>query len=67
MASKELYDKLGLAQRAKNGDAANAFKKAIELVNKGKEKDAAWWEMMGDDAMPSTKPVLVRDREPVKV
>jgi len=61
MASKELWDKLRLAQTTKNcGDSANAYKKAIELANKGKEVDAAWWERQGDMAMPSVS-------EPVKV
>jgi hypothetical protein len=55
MATKELWEKLRLAQQIKAGDAANAFKKAIELANKGKEVDSAWWERQGDMAMPSVE------------
>lgn len=50
-ASPALWDKLRAAQKAKNGDASNAYNKAIERANKGKLKDAEWWEKMGDDAM----------------
>jgi hypothetical protein len=55
MATKELWDKLRLAQRTKNGDAALAFKNAIECSHKGKEVDAAWWERQGDMAMPTAE------------
>jgi hypothetical protein len=58
-ASKALWDKLRAAQAAKNKDAADAYREAIEHVNKGKMKDAAWWERMGDDAMPAS----VEDKE----
>ena len=54
-ASKELWDKFRAAQRVKNGDAAYAYKNAIEAANKDKEVDAAWWEKMGDDAVATTK------------
>lgn len=54
-ASTALWDKLRAAQKAKNGDAANAYTKAIERANKGKLKDAEWWERWGDDAMGTTK------------
>lgn len=50
-ASKALWDKFRSAQRAKNGDAALAFKNAIERTNKGEEVDAAWWENQGDMAL----------------
>lgn len=51
-ASPELWSKLRAAQKAKNSDAAVAYKQAVEHANKEKATDAAWWEKMGDDAMP---------------
>ena len=61
MATNALWDKLRLAQREKNGDAAFAYKNAIDRANKGKAEDAAWWERQGDAAMPTSdtsEPVL---------
>jgi len=60
-ASTALWSKLRAAQDAKNADAAVAYKKAVELANKDKEVDAAWWEKQGDMAM------YVDDTQPVKV
>lgn len=54
-ASKELWNKLRAAQDAKNVDAATAYREAVEHANKGKMKDAEWWEKMGDDAMSTKK------------
>lgn len=51
-ASQALWDKFRKAQKIKAGDAAFAYQHAIESENKGKTKDAEWWEKMGDDAMP---------------
>ena len=58
-ASKALWSKLRAAQDTNNADASVAFKKAIELANKGKEVDAAWWETQGDMAMPVAEPAKV--------
>jgi hypothetical protein len=52
-ASQALWDKFRKAQKIKAGDAAFAYQHAIDLENKGKMKDAEWWEKMGDDAMPT--------------
>jgi hypothetical protein len=62
MATKALWDKLRLAQDTKNGDAALAFKNAIDRSNKGKTAEAAWWEQQGDLATN-----FVPTREHVKV
>jgi len=56
-ASQALWSKFRAAQQANNADAANAFKKAIELANKG--KDASWWEKQGDMALYIDQPVQV--------
>ncbi len=53
MATKELWDKFRAAQKAKCGDAALAYKNAIDNSGKRKEVDAAWWERQGDMAMPT--------------
>ena len=58
-ASKELYEKFRSAQSMNNADASVAYKKAIELTNKGKAADAAWWEQQGDMAMPTPESVQV--------
>jgi hypothetical protein len=49
--TSELWSKLHKAQAAKNTDAANAYREAIIRIDKGKEQDAIWWEIQGDDAM----------------
>jgi hypothetical protein len=54
-ASKELWDKLRAAQKAKNKDASDAYRNAVDHANKDKVADAAWWERMGDEAMPVEK------------
>jgi hypothetical protein len=46
-----LWGKLRKAQAAKNADASNAYREAITRADKGKDKDAEWWEKQGDDAM----------------
>ena len=56
MATKDLWDKFRAAQKAKNGDAALAYKNAIEQSNKGFEDRATWWEKQGDMAMPAATP-----------
>ena len=55
-ATQALWDKFRAAQKSKNGDAAFAYQHAIDLQNKGKMKDAEWWEKMGDDAAGVQKP-----------
>lgn len=59
-ASTELWDKFRKAQKIKAGDAAFAYQHAIEHANKGKLKDAEWWEKMGDDAMPTEREHVTR-------
>jgi hypothetical protein len=60
---KGLWKKLHAAQDAKNADAATAYRRAIEHAEKGKIKDAEWWEKQGDMASGITPTPAPTTRE----
>jgi hypothetical protein len=63
MTTASLWSKLRKAQAAKNADASNAYREAISRADKGKDKDAEWWERQGDEAMDDGKPAPKETRE----
>ena len=60
MTIQNLFDRLHTSQESHNQPASEAFRHAIEALNRGDESSAEYWRMLGEFESVHSESVLVR-------